>query len=262
MRRGGAGGNVRRWAARRRADNPRARDRGRAPAPPDRRRRGPWPRARRADRPAVHLPSPTSFSEPTIERTWLCRNERAEASMTISSPAALTSSTIERLDGRLGLAAGGAEGGEVVPADQHGRRLRHRLGAHRLRHPPHPVAVEHRRRRPRQDAVAVVPRQRAEARVEIVGDLRAFDDGDRIGLEVEVERRRAPCRSASCGSDRSARPGPAHARRRRCGRRRAPSRSRRTACGWPRPRRPCTELPAAWICQPTNGVPSYSMMTR
>ena len=34
----------------------------------------------------VHLPSPTRRSEPTIERTWLCRNERASARTSISSP--------------------------------------------------------------------------------------------------------------------------------------------------------------------------------
>jgi hypothetical protein len=26
--------------------------------------------------------------------------------------------------------------------------------------------------------------------------------------------------------------------------------------------RPCTEAPSACICQPTNGVPSYSRLTR
>ena len=36
----------------------------------------------------VHLPSPTSFRLPTIERTWLCRNDRAETRHTISSAAA------------------------------------------------------------------------------------------------------------------------------------------------------------------------------
>ena len=45
--------------------------------------------ARRSSR--VHLPSPTSFRLPTIERTWLCRNERADASMWISSPCCVTS---------------------------------------------------------------------------------------------------------------------------------------------------------------------------
>ena len=33
----------------------------------------------RARSSALHLPSPTGTSEPTIERTWLCRNERATA---------------------------------------------------------------------------------------------------------------------------------------------------------------------------------------
>src|SRR6185503_7374720 len=41
---------------------------------------------------------------------------------------------VERLDRRFGLAAGGAKGGEVVPAGQRRRSVPHRLHMHRLRH--------------------------------------------------------------------------------------------------------------------------------
>ena len=58
-----------------------------------------------------------------------------------------------------------------------------------LRHPPHAVAIEHGRRRPRQDAIEVVARGGAEAGVEIVGDDRAVEHGDRIGLQMEVDGR-------------------------------------------------------------------------
>src|SRR5262249_42390002 len=41
----------------------------------------------------VHLPSPTSFSVPTILRTWWCRNERARAAIRTSSSRRVTSNT-------------------------------------------------------------------------------------------------------------------------------------------------------------------------
>jgi len=44
-------------------------------------------------------PSPTHTSEPTIERTWLCRNERAEVTMWIASPWRVTSSWSSVLSG-------------------------------------------------------------------------------------------------------------------------------------------------------------------
>ena len=47
---------------------------------------GPSRQAPLASLPHVHFPSPTSFSEPTMERTWLCRKERAEASTLMISP--------------------------------------------------------------------------------------------------------------------------------------------------------------------------------
>ena len=48
---------------------------------------------------AVHLPSPTSASAPTIERTCVCRNERADAVTSISS--ALRSRRPAWFDGRF-----------------------------------------------------------------------------------------------------------------------------------------------------------------
>ena len=90
---------------------------------------------------AVQLPSPTRFSEPTIERTWLCRNERAEARDGDRLAAARDIEPVERLTGDLRLAPARAEGGEVVPAEQPLRRLVHRLGVERLAAPTRPGRV-------------------------------------------------------------------------------------------------------------------------
>ena len=48
----------------------------------------------------------------------------------------------ERLHRRLGLAFGGAEGGEVVPADEPLRGLVHRRDIERARHPPGAAGIE------------------------------------------------------------------------------------------------------------------------
>ena len=83
---------------------------------------------------ALHFPSPTSLSEPTMERTWLCRKERAEASTSMISPWRETVSRSSVFSRRLRLAFGGAEGGEVVMADEDLRRLVHGLGVERAEH--------------------------------------------------------------------------------------------------------------------------------
>ena len=109
--------------------------------------------------------------------------------MTISVAGGAHLQHVERLDGRLGLATGRAEGREVVPADQV-----------RWRPAPSPrgasAAAPTTRGRGRAPAAPAAPGcgsgsggPGAEAGVEVVGDLRAVDDGDRVGLEMEVERR-------------------------------------------------------------------------
>ena len=64
--------------------------------------------------PAGQAPSPTRFSVPAIERTWLCRKERADALISITSPVRDDIEPIERPDRALRLAMDGAEGGEIV----------------------------------------------------------------------------------------------------------------------------------------------------
>ena len=71
-------------------NNPPAPDKARPAARPGRRRRGRGRRAPRRDRRRSSGRRRPSTSEPTIERTWLCRNERAEVMTVISSPVALT----------------------------------------------------------------------------------------------------------------------------------------------------------------------------
>ena len=83
-------------------------------------------------RPAI-CPRRPSSACPTIERTWLCRNERALARTTTSSPSRDDVEAVERLHRRLRLALGGAEGGEVVLADE---RLRRRVHGRRRRAAP------------------------------------------------------------------------------------------------------------------------------
>ena len=84
-----------------------------------------------------------------MERTWLCRKERADASILITSPCARDVEAVERLHRRGGLALGGAEGGEVVMADQRLRRVVHGLGVERMQHVPDAVALERERARAR-----------------------------------------------------------------------------------------------------------------
>ncbi len=71
-------------------DNRPASDKARRAAPPARSGAGRRPRSAARKSAALHLPEPTSTSEPTIERTCRCRNERAPTSKWIASPSAST----------------------------------------------------------------------------------------------------------------------------------------------------------------------------
>jgi hypothetical protein len=95
---------------------------------------------------------------------------------------------IERTQRRIGLALGGAEGREIMAADE---RLRRRVHERRVKvsgQPPHPVTLERRRRSAREYSIAVVPRRSAVARVEVVGSQRAIDHRDRRRTQMEVQR--------------------------------------------------------------------------
>ena len=129
-------------ASPRRLDNRRAPDRARRAGRPARRRCGRGRARPLPYRPALHLPSPTSFSEPTIERTWLCRKERAEASMTISSPWRKTSSRSSVRTGLFAWHSVERKRGEIVRADQALRGAMHGDRVERPRHMPGPPAIE------------------------------------------------------------------------------------------------------------------------
>ena len=80
---------------------------------------------------ADHAPASRPSSAPG------CAGTSAPTAMTCtSSPCALDVEPVERLHRRIGLAFGGAEGGEVVLADQPLRGGVHRRGIERARHAP------------------------------------------------------------------------------------------------------------------------------
>ena len=108
-------------------------------------------------------------------------------------------------------------------------------GIERHRHVPDAAAIERRRRAAVQDQVAIAPRRRREAGMEVGRHDLGLGDDDRVGLEMEVDRRPHGVGGLLARQDRNARPGPAHARRCRCGPRRAPPRARRRR-RTPRPR--------------------------
>ena len=169
---------------------------------------------------------------------------------------------IERLHRRLRLAFGDAEGREIVLADQPLRRRVHRLGIERARHAPGARALQREIGAAVDDAVEIVPLPRREARVEIVGDLLGRRAPRPDAAADARSSRRAPCRSrqsfarstcATCPSactPASVRPAPctvtrlAAERRDRVGQHALHRRRHRPG-----------------ICQPANGVPSYSMVS-
>ena len=173
-----------------------------------------------------------------------------------SSPSRATSSRSSVRSGDLRLAGGGAERGEIVPAQQRLRRRMHRRGIERRPDMPDPAGLQRRPGAAVEDAVAVARAATAENR--------AFQP---VGRQRRAAARRPD--AASCGSSarraagrggivvgpgRAAPPGPRHARRHRCGRRRRwPAGTPRSAAP-PLPPAPAwTERPLAWRCQPTNG---------
>ena len=90
--------------------------------------------------------------------------------------------------GTLRLAGGGAERRKIVLAEQRLRGAVHRLGIERVVHMPDPVAQQRRARAAVQDAIAVGPPDRREARVPRLGRDRRASHGDRMRLHVKVQR--------------------------------------------------------------------------
>ena len=91
---------------------------------------------------------------------------------TIESAWRETVEPVEGLDRRLRLALGGAEGREVVLAEGELCGGMHGIGIERHRDVPDAVILERRARAAVEDAELVVPRRRAEARLETLVDRR------------------------------------------------------------------------------------------
>ena len=122
-----------------------------------------------------------------MERTWLCRNERAEASDLDVVRAALHVKLIERLDRRFRLAFDVAEGGEIVLADEALRRDMHRRGVERLGDAPGAAALEGQIGAAIDDAIEIVPLDRGEARVEAVRRPLGLEDRNRMRTQMRVQ---------------------------------------------------------------------------
>ena len=136
---------------------------------------------------ALQRPAPTSTSEPTIERTWRCRNDRALASNRISSPSRLTSS---RSSVRIGEFAWHCESRKVEKSclpDERARRRAHRLGVEARLHPPGRAALEGEGRAAIDDAIEIVASFRAVARVEIGAHALDADNRHRMGMDERIE---------------------------------------------------------------------------
>ncbi len=124
-------------------------------------------------------------------RTWLCRKLRARRRMAISSPEGPVRSismVSSVLTGESRLALRRAEGREVVPAGQRRRGLAHRVHVEGVADAPGEPRLQRQRRAPADDAIYVVPADRAEAGVEIVRHPLGRQHGDRGGPQMVVHR--------------------------------------------------------------------------
>ena len=127
-------------------------------------------------------------SEPTIERTWCCRNERAAAVMRISSPSRATSRRSSVLTGDL---AWHSVARKVVKSCLPSRScaaVMHRRCVERARHPPGAVLVERQIGAAIDDAVEIMPLDRREARVEICRGAFGGEHRDRLRPQMKVDR--------------------------------------------------------------------------
>ena len=108
--------------------------------------------------------------------------------MRTSSPVARHIEPIERLHRRLRLAFGGAEGGEVVLADERLRGRVHGVGIEPARHAPGARALQREIGAAVDDAVEVVALPCREPRIEVVGDLLGGQNRDRMRPQVRIHR--------------------------------------------------------------------------
>jgi hypothetical protein len=94
---------------------------------------------------------------------------------------------IERLHRRFRLAFGGAEGGEVVPADEQLRSRMHGLRIKAARHPPRPAGVQGETGAAVDDAVEVMALARREPGVEAVGGRFRRPYRHRMGSQMGID---------------------------------------------------------------------------
>ena len=115
--------------------------------------------------------------------------EGARAGLDMDFLAALADiQPVEGLHRRLGLAFGGAEGGEIVLADQELRRRMHGLGIQLGRDMPDLAGFQRRRAAAVQDAEQIMPRRGGKAGMEFAVRLGGVQHRDRIGPQVIVQR--------------------------------------------------------------------------
>ena len=95
---------------------------------------------------------------------------------------------IECLDRRFRLTEGGAKGREVMFADQVAGPGLHRPGVKVMADLPDLTGVMHRWRAAGDKAKDIAPFDGGEPGVPVIGHGSAGDDGDGIGLEVEIQR--------------------------------------------------------------------------
>ena len=105
-----------------------------------------------------------------------------------SSPVADDVELVERLDRRLGLALGGAEGGEIVLAYQALRGSVHGGDIKRARHPPGTAGIERQIGPAVDDAIEVMTLHRRRPGVEVVRNAFGCKDGNGMRAQMRIER--------------------------------------------------------------------------
>ena len=107
--------------------------------------------------------------------------------MRTSSPVARHIEPVERLHRRFRLAFGGAEGGEIVLADERLRSGVHGVRIEPARHAPGARALQREIGAAVDDAIEVVALPRREPRIEVVGDLLGGQNRDRMRPQMRVD---------------------------------------------------------------------------
>ena len=111
-----------------------------------------------------------------------------------SSPSRDDVELIERLLRRFRLALGVAKGREIVLADQPLRGRMHRVAYRAARHAPDTADIEREIGAAIGDAIEVMPLDRGEARLEIIGHDLGREHADRMRPQMRVQPVAQPAR--------------------------------------------------------------------